>query len=121
MTLKPGSFYWVLPVFCVDTDADHWSQKEQPALHLGHDRWAYIGVDEGEDPWPVRWVGEEIALKSSPPPSPSMNRQLSQLGLQGVMTPHNFSGGENGDYCQVCGHQQYHSIHLQNALAAAHR
>lgn len=63
--LKPGSFYWVLPVFDADTDADHWSQKVQPALYLGDDRWSFIGFDESDEQWPVRWAGEEITVPSA--------------------------------------------------------
>lgn len=80
--LKPGSFYWVKPVFDVDftppgfedveyTDVvfnaiwSHWWNNEQPALFLGmkgnSEHFVLIGQDRSrEDPWPVCWIGDEI-------------------------------------------------------------
>lgn len=51
---EPG-FYWVLPTFDVDSDADEWSQKHQPAYWTG-DRWAMLDTDE----WYPIWVGDRI-------------------------------------------------------------
>lgn len=84
MTLKPGSFYWVKPVFDVDFippgfenkehsealfDAawNHWTQQDQPARFDGYDengneKWFYIGMDLSEEPWPTCWVGNEIVF-----------------------------------------------------------
>lgn len=83
--LKPGAFYWVIPVFDVDFtppgfenedysgevfDAmrSHWTQCEQPARFEGLDKngneiWFYVGYnwkDELSNPWPVCWIGKEI-------------------------------------------------------------
>src|SRR5208282_65796 len=73
--LKPGSFYWVRPVFDVDFtppgddsfDAayNHWTQQDQPARFDGYDengneRWFFIGVDSKDPIWPVCWTGKEI-------------------------------------------------------------
>lgn len=76
--LKPGSFYWVKPVFDVDFTPpdkpeaefderyDHWTQQEQPARfshYTEHNEevWVFLGIDEFEaQPWPVCWVGAEI-------------------------------------------------------------
>lgn len=73
--LKPGSFYWVLPVFDVDFGSDdmtfedcygHWTQTEQPARfegldENGNEKWIYLGQDVDETNWwPVRWIGKEI-------------------------------------------------------------
>lgn len=55
VTLEPG-FYWVLPVFDVDSDADSWRQHEQPAYWDG-ERWAMLDTED----WAVRWVGSRIA------------------------------------------------------------
>jgi hypothetical protein len=80
--LKPGSFYWVLPVFDHDLPslfeddtsdeahewrANHWSNKVQPAMFVGFEsdgsseapRWTYLDVEEDWG-WPVRWIGEEL-------------------------------------------------------------
>jgi len=55
VTREPG-FYWVLPVFDVDSDADSWRQHEQPAYWDG-ERWAMLDTED----WAVRWVGSRIA------------------------------------------------------------
>ena len=56
--LKVGSFYWVVPVFDPDTD-NTWELAIQPARFAGDGEWNCLGV-EGENNWPMRWVGDEI-------------------------------------------------------------
>lgn len=56
----PG-FYWVLPIFDVDSDADCWHQKEQPAYWDGS-TWTMLGVEE--ESWQPIWVGERIEKKA---------------------------------------------------------
>jgi hypothetical protein len=81
--LKPGSFYWVKPVFDVDfvppgftghayedvpfeNCYNHWTQQNQPARFEGYDgngneKWIYLGQDVDESNWwPVCWIGKEI-------------------------------------------------------------
>lgn len=54
---EPG-FYWVLPIFDVDGDADSWHQKHQPAYWDGT-IWHMLGVED--EAWQPKWVGERIA------------------------------------------------------------
>jgi hypothetical protein len=61
--LKPGAFYWALPVLDPDTD-EEWQNQPQPARYVGLtpdclDMWVWLGV-EGVSEWPARWVGKEI-------------------------------------------------------------
>lgn len=67
--LKPGSFYWALPVFDPDTDLG-WQNEEQPARFVGftddgREVWFWLGVrgnlPDGASDWPARWFGAEIA------------------------------------------------------------
>jgi hypothetical protein len=83
--LKPGSFYWVKPVWDVDLTppgfegqeysdkmfeamSEDWRQKEQPARFSGYsangdEQWQFIGQDDDEENWwPVCWIGPEITL-----------------------------------------------------------
>ena len=63
-TLKPGAFYWALPVFDPDTD-EEWVNKEQPARFVGYgtygeELWTWLDVNGIH--WPCRWHGDEIKL-----------------------------------------------------------
>lgn len=59
-----GRFYWVVPAFDPDTDAE-WESEMQPARYAGKDAngnllWNCLGVD-GVSDWPMRWIGGEVA------------------------------------------------------------
>ena len=43
--LKPGSFYWVIPVYDVDLDdvKSDWMNRLQPARYGGRNRWSMLG------------------------------------------------------------------------------
>ena len=67
--LKVGSFYWVKPHWDVDAPPDEeWTNQEQPARYAGKDEqgrdlWQFIdggNASNHDEPWGVRWVGEEI-------------------------------------------------------------
>jgi hypothetical protein len=68
VNLKPGSFYWALPVLDPDTDLE-WMNKEQPARFVGstddgREVWFWLGIHgnlaDGASDWPARWIGAEI-------------------------------------------------------------
>ena len=68
--LKPGSFYWAMPVLDPDTD-NEWENDEQPARFHGYDKdgkrlWHWLAVEgdgpDGSSDWPDRWVGDEIVF-----------------------------------------------------------
>jgi hypothetical protein len=58
MEREPG-FYWVIPIFDVDTDADDWRQKLQPA-HWDGTRWAMLDTEDWGEIWVEIWVGDKI-------------------------------------------------------------
>jgi hypothetical protein len=58
-----GRFYWVIPAFDPDTDAD-WETSVQPARFAGTNAagellWNCLTID-GNSSWPMRWIGGEI-------------------------------------------------------------
>ena len=55
-TRAPG-FFWVLPIFDVDSDADSWVSKEQPAYWDGK-IWHMLGVED--EAWQPIAVGEPV-------------------------------------------------------------
>ena len=63
MDLIVGRFYWVMPAFDPDADAE-WESEMQPARYAGKDAsgnqlWNCLGIDGASD-WPMRLIGAEI-------------------------------------------------------------
>lgn len=57
MSARAPGFYWVKPIFDVDSDADSWFQQEQPAYWDGT-TWTMLGVEN--ESWQPIWVGEPV-------------------------------------------------------------
>jgi len=56
----PGHFYWVMPIFDVDSDLSFEDQyKFEPGKYLGDDKWSLLGTEDGVE-YPVRRIHSEI-------------------------------------------------------------